>query len=161
VDLRLVGNTTNFTPTFQSEPWLPPEQIISLLLGEVPDFDADVTSLQSRQDLTTMALRSAAATLLTTALSSRVTSVVANPIVDMQLTPVLGREMSLQQMSPDGRLILTKAVSRQLWVMYARTIQGAEEVIRVEYDQSERLTWVLTRNEDKSFSVEFRVRRVF
>ena len=108
-----------------------------------------------------MAFRSAAATLLTTALSSRVTSVVANPIVDMQVTPVLGREMSLQQMSPDGRLILTKALSRQLWVMYARTFQGADEVIRVEYDQSDRLTWVLTRNEDRSFSVEFRVRRVF
>ena len=161
VDLRLVGDTSNFLPTFQSEPWLPPEQIISLLLGESPDFDADVTSLQSRQDLTTMALRSAAATLLTTALSSRVTNVVANPIVDMQVTPVLGREMSLQQMSPDGRLILTRALSRQLWVMYARTFQGAEEVIRVEYDQNDRLTWVLTRNEDKSFSVEFRVRRVF
>jgi hypothetical protein len=45
--------------------------------------------------------------------------------------------------------------------MYARTFQGADEVIRVEYDQSDRLTWVLTRNEDRSFSVEFRVRRVF
>jgi hypothetical protein len=45
--------------------------------------------------------------------------------------------------------------------MYARTFQRPDEVIRVEYDQSERLTWVLTRNEDRSFSVEFRVRRVF
>ncbi len=161
VDLRFTGTTTSFSPTFSSDPWLPPEQIISLLLGEAVDFDVEQKNLQSRQDMTTMALRSAAATLLTTALSSRVTSVVANPIVDMQLTPVLGREMSLQQMSPDGRLILTKALSRQLWVMYARTFQGADEVIRVEYDQSDRLTWVLTRNEDRSFSVEFRVRRVF
>ena len=161
VDIRFSGTTSSFSPTFSSDPWLPPEQIVSLLLGEAVDFDVEQKNLQSRQDMTTMALRSAAATLLTTALSSRVTSVVANPIVDMQVTPVLGREMSLQQMSPDGRLILTKALSRQLWVMYARTFQGADEVIRVEYDQSDRLTWVLTRNEDRSFSVEFRVRRVF
>jgi hypothetical protein len=161
VDLRLTGTSSSFSPTFQSDPWLPPEQIISLLLGESPNFDAELKNLQSRQDMTTMALRSAAATLLTTALSSRVTNAVSNPIVDMQVTPVLGREMSLQQMSPDGRLILTKALSRQLWVMYARTFQSADEVIRVEYDQSDRLTWVLTRNEDRSFSIEFRVRRVF
>jgi hypothetical protein len=90
-----------------------------------------------------------------------VTSAVSNPIVDMQVTPVLGREMSLQQMSPDGRLILTRALPGNVWVMYARTFQRPDEVIRVEYDQSERLTWVLTRNEDRSFSVEFRVRRVF
>jgi hypothetical protein len=161
VDIRFAGTTSSFAPTFSSDPWLPPEQIVSLLLGETMDIDVEQNSLQSRQDMTTMAFRSAAATLLTTALSSRVTSVVANPIVDMQVTPVLGREMSLQQMSPDGRLILTKALSRRLWVMYARTFQGADEVIRVEYDQSDRLTWVLTRNEDRSFSVEFRVRRVF
>lgn len=110
-----------------------------------------------------MALRSAAATLLTSALSSRVTGVVENPIIDtVQVTPVLGREMSLQQMSPDGRLILTKSLSRQLWVMYARTFRtGEQEVIRIEYDQSDRLTWVLTRNEDRTFSVEFRIRRTF
>jgi hypothetical protein len=161
VDLRFTGTTSSFSPTFNSDPWLPPEQIISLLLGESPNFDADLKSLQSRQDLTTMALRSAMATLLTTALSSRVTNAVANPIVDMAVTPVLGREMSLQQMSPDGRLILTKAVSPKLWVMYARTFQRPDEVIRVEYDQSERLTWVLTRNEDRTFSVEIRFRRVF
>jgi hypothetical protein len=161
VDLRLTGTSSSFSPTFQSDPWLPPEQIISLLLGESPNVDAEVQNLQSRQDMTTMALRSAAATLLTTALSSRVTSAVSNPIVDMQVTPVLGREMSLQQMSPDGRLILTRALPGNVWVMYARTFQRPDEVIRVEYDQSERLTWVLTRNEDRSFSVEFRVRRVF
>ncbi len=164
INFRLTGTTSSFVPTFDSEPWLPPEQIISLLVGESPNVgEAELNSLRSRQDMTTMALRSAAATLLTSALSSRVAGAVENPIIDtVQVTPVLGREMSLQQMSPDGRLILTKALSRQLWVMYARTFRsGEQEVIRVEYDQSDRLTWVLTRNEDRTFSVEFRVRRVF
>ena len=34
-------------------------------------------------------------------------------------------------------------------------------VILLEYDQSDRTSWVLTRNEDDSYALDFRVRKEF
>ncbi len=164
VDIRVSGTLSKLTPSFSSDPWLPDFQLISLLLGESPDIgNAEISNQRSRQDLQMQALRSATATLLTSAISSRVVGVVQNPLIDtVQLTPVLGREASLQQLSPTGRLTLTKAISSQVFLTYARTFRADEqEVIRIEYDQSDRLTWVLTRNEDRTFSLDVRIRRVF
>jgi hypothetical protein len=164
VDIRVSGTLSKLTPTFSSDPWLPDFQVISLLLGESPDIgNAELRNQQSRQDLQAQALRSAAATLIMSALTSRVGNVVQNPLIDtVQLTPRLGREASLRQLSPTGRLTLTKAISDRVFLIYARTFSSLEqEVIRIEYDQSDRVTWVLTRNEDRTFSLDFRIRRVF
>jgi hypothetical protein len=34
-------------------------------------------------------------------------------------------------------------------------------VILLEYDQSDRLSWVLTQNEDRTYALDVRVRYVF
>jgi hypothetical protein len=46
-------------------------------------------------------------------------------------------------------------------VTYSRTLNQQYEIILVEYDQSDRLSWVLSRNEDRSFALDFRIRHVF
>ena len=125
---------------------------------------AELRNLQSQQDLQTQALRSAGATLLANAISSRVGGVVQNnPLVDsVQVTPLLGSERSLRRLNPAGRVTLIKALSSNVVLIYARTFRSDEqEVISIEYDQSDRLTWVLTRNEDRTFSIDFRIRRQY
>ncbi len=164
VNVRVAGTLDKLAPTFSAEPWLPDFQVMSLLLGESPDVgDAEVRNQQSKQDLQAQALRSAGATLLTAAISSRVGGVLQNnPLIDsIQLTPLLN-EASLQQLSPTGRVTLTRRISNQMFLTYARTFSASEqEVIRIEYDQSDQVTWVLSRNEDRTFSLDFRIRRVF
>ena len=45
---------------------------------------------------------------------------------------------------------------------YARDLNSSQyEVILVEYEQSERISWILSRNEDRTFALDFRVRHVF
>jgi hypothetical protein len=36
-----------------------------------------------------------------------------------------------------------------------------DQIIILEYDQSDRVGWVLTQNGDRQFSIDFRVRRSF
>ena len=36
-----------------------------------------------------------------------------------------------------------------------------DQIILLEYDQSDRLSWILTQNEDKTYALDVRVRRVF
>ena len=53
-------------------------------------------------------------------------------------------------------------LSRNLYMTYARDLNSSQyEVILVEYEQSERISWILSRNEDRTFALDFRVRHVF
>jgi hypothetical protein len=36
-----------------------------------------------------------------------------------------------------------------------------DQVILLEYDQNDRLSWVLSQNEDRTYSLDVRVRYVF
>ena len=45
---------------------------------------------------------------------------------------------------------------------YSRTLSGPEEeLILLEYDQTDRFSWVLSRNEDRTYALDIRVRRTF
>jgi hypothetical protein len=37
----------------------------------------------------------------------------------------------------------------------------ADQIILLEYDESDRLSWILSRNEDQTYAIEFRVRHTF
>jgi len=37
----------------------------------------------------------------------------------------------------------------------------AEKILILEYDQSDRVGWILTKNGDRTFAIDFRVRHVF
>ena len=38
---------------------------------------------------------------------------------------------------------------------------GNDQIILLEYDESDRLSWILSRNEDQTYAVEVRVRHAF
>ena len=81
----------------------------------------------------------------------------------MQITPqLLGESASLQQLDPGARVTLGKRISTRAFLTYARSLRGEHyEVIQLEYDQSDRLSWIISRNEDRSFALDFRVRHSF
>jgi hypothetical protein len=35
------------------------------------------------------------------------------------------------------------------------------DIFLVEYEQNERISWLLSRNEDRTFALDFRIRHVY
>ena len=74
--------------------------------------------------------------------------------------PFLGNES--EQLNPGARFILGKRISRRVYLTYSRTLSGNQnEIILIEFDQTDQLSWVLSRNEDRTFALDFRLRYVF
>ena len=66
----------------------------------------------------------------------------------VQITPqLLTESTSLQTLDPGARLTVGKRISTRAFLTYARSLRGAQhEVILLEYDQSDRLSWIISRN---------------
>ncbi len=153
------------TVSFTSDPFLTQVDIITLILGGMPDVgNAEQRSFQSQQQAYAMLMQSAAAQLLLSPLSSRVGSVFekTSAVDTVQFTTILPNENSFQQLSPSTRLTIGKRLSPRLYLTYARDLNSSQyEVILVEYEESDRISWILSRNEDRSFALDFRLRHVF
>jgi hypothetical protein len=76
---------------------------------------------------------------------------------------VLGNEAALQALSPGARVTLGKRVSERVFLTYSRALNttGQYDIILLEYEESDRISWVLSRNEDRTFALDFRIRHVF
>jgi autotransporter translocation and assembly factor TamB len=165
VTIRLAGTLDRIEPSINSDPWLPEAQVISLLLGETPDVGAaEQLARSSPQELQAQALRTAGVAILTSPVSARVGGVVESvtAIDTVQIVPLLGNDATLQQLSPTARVTLGKRISERIYMTYSRTLTGPQnEVILIEFDQSDQVTWVFSRNEDRSFALDFRIRHAF
>ena len=79
--------------------------------------------------------------------------------VDLQIAPTIGTS-DTDPLTPTARLILGRRLSSRAYVTFARplgTASGATQILVLEYDQNDRLGWVLTQNGDNTFSIDFRV----
>ncbi len=166
VTVAVRGTTARLTPVFSSDPQLPQIDIISLMFGETDPTklnEAELRTLDASQRANLNLLQASAARLLTSPISAQVGKVVERTLgVDtVQITPLLGFS-DTAQLSPTARVTLGKRVSDRVFVTYTRALNtGRAEVILLEYDQNEQLSWVLSKNEDQSFALDFRVRHRF
>jgi hypothetical protein len=137
--------------------------ILLLLLGQTSNLqDAELRTLnptatsRSEEDL----LKAATARLLAGSLSAPVNRAVEQTLgVDLQITPSIGASET-DPLTPSARLILGKRLSSRAYVTFARplgTTAGASQILVLEYDQNDRVGWVITQNGDKTFSIDFRV----
>lgn len=165
INVAISGTPDRISPTLQSDPWLPESDIISLLFGGIPTVGtAEERSLRSTQESQQAMLQTAGAALLAAPLTSRVGAVFeATGAVDtVQITPIFAGDQPFQQLNPTARVTLGRRISPRVYLTYSRTIGGLEEeIILLEYDHSDRLSWVLSRNEDRTFALDFRLRYVF
>ena len=140
-----------------------PIGILLLLLGQTSAAEnAELRTLnptvasRSEQDL----VKAATARLLTGSISAPVNRAVEQTLgVDLQITPSLGGSET-DPLTPSARLILGKRLSSRAYVTFARplgTAAGATQILVLEYDQNDRVGWVLTQNGDRTFSIDFRV----
>jgi autotransporter translocation and assembly factor TamB len=165
VNVHLSGTLAGLRVELTSDPWLPESDIVTLLFGGAPNYEtAEQRALASSQELQQRMFQTAGAALLASALTSRVGDVFerTGALDTVQITPLLNNETAFQQLDPSARITLGKRISPRVYLTYSRTLNTRQdEIILLEYDQSDRLSWVLSRNEDRSYALDFRLRYVF
>jgi translocation and assembly module TamB len=169
VTLRMAGTTERLQPEFTSDPPLAPIDILSLLFSDTaPSGDTELAPLrqpnQREQDL--VATRATRA--ITGALSDEVGKVVEQTFrVDtFQITPLLVdpyQQSSRLNVNPAARVTIGKRISDRVYLTYARSLSSSarDEIILLEFDQTDRLAWVLSQNEDRTYALEVRKRHTF
>jgi translocation and assembly module TamB len=169
VTLRMTGTTDRMQPAFESDPPLAPIDILTLLFSDsAPSGDIELASLrqpnQREQDL----LQARATRALTSALSEEVGRVVEETFrVDtFQITPMLldpYQDTARLSLNPAARVTIGKRISDRVYLTYARSLSASstDEIILLEYDQNDRLGWVLSQNEDRTYAIEVRKRHLF
>lgn len=155
------------TVSLNSDPPLPQVDILSLMLGQTTNVEnAELRSLQAgaAQASEQQLLQAAGARLLTGALSAPVGRAVEQTfgIDTVQITPMFGTGEN-DPLTASARLIIGKRISNRAYITFARALGTAsrDQILVLEYDQSDTLGWVLTQNGDRTFALDFRVRRRF
>ena len=166
VTLSASGTMQRLRPVFMSDPPLPPVEVASLLLGgSATGRDADLRALQ-RPDLTEQQLVQArVARMLVSPISGQIGEVVeeAFGVDTFQLTPlVTDPTQQSTRFNPSARLTIGKRISNRAYLTFSRSISStSDQIILLEYDQTDRVSWILTRNEDDSYALDIRVRKEF
>ena len=168
VNVQMTGTTNNFSTSVTSDPPLSQVEILSLLFGsDTANADvrnAELNSLQEEQQKRTLAtsqLQQAAVGVVSVPITSAIEQTLG--LDTFQLTPNLGYD-PYQRLNPTARLTVGKRISDKIYLTYSRSLNtpgGADQVILVEYDQSDRLSWIFSRNEDGTYALDVRVRHVF
>jgi hypothetical protein len=167
ITVAVSGTLNKPALTLNSDPPLPNADIIALLFGTTTDIsNAELRALspQAATEAEEKLLRSATARLLTGTISAPVRRVVEETfrLDTAQITPTIGSETD--PLSASARLTLGKRLSQRAYMIFSRPLGNTvsdSQIIVLEYDQSERLGFVVTQTGDRTFAVDFRVRRSF
>jgi autotransporter translocation and assembly factor TamB len=154
--------------SLNSDPPLPTVDIISLVFGQPADnlsnpelrsLSATTARQSEEQLLKTMFLRIAVGSI-TGSIGRAVEQTFGIDTVRI----MAGLGSSADPLTPTARLILGKRISSRAYLTYSRalsTTTNGDQLIVLEYDQSDRLGWVLTQTGSNTFAIDMRVRRVF
>ena len=166
VTLRATGTMQRLHPEFTSDPPLPALTIASLLLGDVgTTSNADLQLLQKPDVTEQQLIQARAARLLTSPVSGEIGKMVEETFgVDtFQLTPLVSDPTQLSsRFNPSARVTIGKRISNKAYLTFSRSVTtAADQIILLEYDQTDRVSWILTRNEDATYALDMRVRKEF
>jgi len=81
-----------------------------------------------------------------------------------QLSPSFLDPTNSSRLSPTARLTIGKRISDRAYLTFSRSLNTTfnDQIIQLEFDASDRLYWLISRNEDQqTYAIEFRVRHAF
>jgi hypothetical protein len=166
VTLGVTGTRRSVSLALGSDPPLPEVDILGLLFGaptDVSNAELRALSATGAEAAEQALLKAAGARLIAGSLSAPVRRVVEETLrLDTaQIAPTIGTDND--PLSTSIRLILGKRLSPRAYLTFSRPLGGAvrDQLIVLEYDQTDRLGFVLTQTGDRTFAVDFRVRRSF
>ena len=173
VTISMAGTSEGLRPALNSDPPLPAADVLSLLLGDVrPSATTgtapELRAIQDRTQTQTDILRTRATQALASPISEPVGKVVeqAFGVSTFQLTPSFVDPNSTQasRINPTARITIGKRISDRVYLTFSRSVgTNIDQIILLEIDQSDRVSWILSRNteDQQTYALEFRVRRVF
>jgi autotransporter translocation and assembly factor TamB len=166
VTLAVNGTPNRFAMSLSSDPPLPEIDIVSLLFGQSTNVqDAELRALRpgAETEAKQALIRAAGARLIASPISTPVRRVVEETfgLDTAQVLPTIGTEND--PLATYARLTLGKRLSPRAFLMYSRSLGTTDrnQIIVLEYDQSERFGFVLTQLGDSTFAIDVRVRRSF
>jgi translocation and assembly module TamB len=171
VIVNFAGTTASLVPQFSSDPPLASDaDVVALLFSEVRrEGDAELRARQNPNERQADILTTRATQLLASPLSSEVGRVVEQTFgVDtFQLTPSLfdpySQSTATPRINPSARVTIGKRISDRVYLTFSRSLSTTlnDQILLLEYDESDRLSWILSRNEDQTYAIEVRVRHTF
>ena len=173
VTVRAVGTMERLQPELSSDPPLPTADVLALLFSDVRRADqnglqdTELRALQNPNQQERDILTARATQMLANPVSAEVGRVVEQTFgVDtFQLTPSLldPYSQSTTRVNPSARVTIGKRISERVYLTFSRSLSSSisDQILLLEYDESERLSWILSRNEDSSYAIEVRVRHSF
>jgi hypothetical protein len=169
VTMRMAGTTERLQPQFTSDPPLQTLDILTLLFSDqAPSGDMELARLQRPNEREQRLVEARATRALTGALSDEVGRVVEQTFgVDtFQITPLLNdpyQQSARLNLNPTARVTIGKRISNRIFLTYARSLSSStrDEIILLEFDESDTLAWVLSQNEDRTYALEVRKRHAF
>jgi translocation and assembly module TamB len=167
VSLRAVGTPSRVTFDLSADPPLPEIEVLALLFSDVdPGENVELRRYSNGVTPQQQILRDRASRALTSTVSSEVGRVVQQTFgVDtFQLTPsLIDPNSQATRLEPGARLTIGQRLSDRVYLTYSRSLSSStrNQIILLEYDQTDRLSWVLSRNEDRTYAIDVRVRHVF
>jgi hypothetical protein len=141
--------------------------IVALLLGQEPTGNLNelralsaTRTTQSEADI----VRALASRLLASPFSApidRITEEVFGGGTTVLITPSIGTEED--PLAPTARLVIGQRISSRAYLTFSRGLGNSthQQILVLEYDQSDRVSWIITQNGDRTFAIDFRVRHVF
>ncbi len=169
VTMRMAGTTERLQPQFTSDPPLQTLDILTLLFSDqAPSGDVELAALQRPNEREQRLVEARATRALTGALSAEVGRVVEQTFgVDtFQITPLLSdpnQQSAILNVNPTARVTIGKRISNRIFLTYARSLSSStrDQIILLEFDESESMSWVLSQNEDRTYALEVRKRHSF
>ena len=168
VTVSFVGTPERLVPSLSSDPPLPTADVLALLLSDVRrNQDVELRALQNPNQTQTDILTQRATRMLASPISSEVGKVVEQTFgVDtFQLTPsFINPDQQTERLNATARLTIGKRISDRVYLTFSRSLSSSisDQIILLEIDQNERLSWILSRNDDQqTYAIEFRVRHAF
>jgi hypothetical protein len=166
VTVSVNGTPSRISLTLGSDPPLPEIDIISLLFGQNTSLEnAELRALrpEAATEAKEALIRALGARVIASPISAPVQRVVEETfgLDTAQVSPTIGSEND--PLTPSARLILGKRLSARAFLTYSRALGIADrnQIIVLEYDQSDRLGFVITQIGESTFAVDLRVRRSF
>jgi len=173
VTISMAGTSEGLRPALDSDPPLPAADVLTLLLGDVRPNAAtgtapEIRAIQDRSSTQTDIVRRRATEALAGPIAAPVEKAVEQTfgVSSFQLTPSFVDPNSTQtsRINPTARVTIGKRISDRAYLTFSRSVgTNVDQIVLLEIDQSDRVSWVLSRNteDQQTYALEFRVRRVF
>jgi len=169
VTIRATGTPDRLSAfTIDSDPPLPEYEVLALLFGGTsPGKDVEFRQYTRGETSQQALLRERMTRALTGLVSSEVGRVVEQTFgVDtFQLMPSLvdPNQRFSGRIDPAARVVIGKRLSDRVFLTYSRSLSSStrDQIIVLEYDQTDRYSWIFSRNEDGTYALDVRIRRTF